>query len=240
MIELEHLQGRLKAHLEYWLAYPVRRQLGVLSGEYSERIIPVTWPTNPDRIDFLNEIAEQNKAQTYLEIGCRDDECFANIKIPHKVGVDPVSGGTVRLTSDEFFCRNKETFDLIFIDGLHLYEQVLRDISNALAVLNPVGTIVLHDCLPLTAEAQYRRQCNRIWNGDVWKAMVEFRTRPDLDAATCLIDHGLGIIRPRPNTDIQEAPGKQFRDLGFNDLVENYPRWLRTMDYEAGLKFASK
>ena len=33
------------------------------------------------------------------------------------------------MTSDEFFIQNKNTFDLIFIDGLHIYEQVIKDID---------------------------------------------------------------------------------------------------------------
>ena len=35
------------------------------------------------------------------------------------VGVDPLLGGTHRMTSDAFFAANADAFDLIFIDGLH-------------------------------------------------------------------------------------------------------------------------
>ena len=40
-----------------------------------------------------------------------------NIKISNKVGVDPISGGTLRMTSDNFFKNNETFFDLIFLDG---------------------------------------------------------------------------------------------------------------------------
>ena len=44
------------------------------------------------------------------------------------IGVDPMSGGTHRMTSDEFFRRNREQwhykFDLVFIDGLHEVSRV--------------------------------------------------------------------------------------------------------------------
>jgi len=50
-----------------------------------------------------------------------------------------------RGTSDNFFLRNKIKFDLIYIDGNHLYEYVKRDISNSLKYLNINGIIVLDD-----------------------------------------------------------------------------------------------
>ena len=39
-------------------------------------------------------------------------------------------------------------YDVIFIDGLHLEKQVIKDIGHALQHLNKNGTIVLHDCKP--------------------------------------------------------------------------------------------
>ena len=43
---------------------------------------------------------------------------------------------------------NKESFDCVFIDGLHTYNQVKKDIHNSLKYLNINGIIMLHDCLP--------------------------------------------------------------------------------------------
>jgi len=50
--------------------------------------------------------------------------------------------------------RNKLTFDLIFIDGLHNAAQVERAIGNSLKVLHKGGTILVHDCNPTSAEQQ--------------------------------------------------------------------------------------
>ena len=72
---------------------------------------------------------ENKNYKKYLEIGCHNDEVFNKISI-EKIGVDPVSGGNFRGTSDEFFKKNKSNFDCIFIDGLHEYKQVKRDILN--------------------------------------------------------------------------------------------------------------
>lgn len=217
-----------------------RRTRNYLEGNYTNATIPLQWPASPLRIDLLNEIVARNGVQSYLEIGCRDDECFSQIHAAHKVGVDPASGGTVRATSDEFFASNSESFDLIFVDGLHLYEQVVRDIRNSLAALKPNGVIVLHDCLPLNCVAQYREQASREWNGDVWKAIVEARTWPEADTVTCLIDQGVGIIRARANTDRLDLDANDLASISYEALAKDYRRLMRTVDYPAGVRFATE
>ncbi len=216
-------------------AYPWNRLCAWAQGESSSRSIPLTWPDHPNRIDFLNQLVRRRPVTDYLEIGCREDRCFSRIEAPRKVGVDPVSGGTVRTTSDRFFAANSQRFDLIFIDGLHLAEQVLLDVRNALEVLKPEGIIILHDCLPLRAVAQYRTQSDIIWNGDVWKAFVEIRSWSHVDAATALLDHGLGIILPRPNSKPLPLPQRPLR---FDQLASDYPSWLRTLPYPEAIRFA--
>ena len=138
-------------------------------------------------------------------MGCFDDELFNHIDCQKKVGVDPVSGGTIRETSDNFFKKNNETFDCIFIDGLHKYNQVKRDIINSLKVLNDGGVILLHDCLPNNYYAQAIPRCQwfgmrrlesnyRVWN---------FK---NVDVYTCYADHGIGVILKRPNRNLLDYP----------------------------------
>ena len=50
-----------------------------------------------------------------------------------------------RKTSDDFFLTNKYFFDLIYIDGNHLFEFVKRDILNSLKFITEDGIIVLDD-----------------------------------------------------------------------------------------------
>ena len=73
---------------------------------------------------------------------------MGNIPLINKIGVDPKNGGNVRETSDNFFKNNKKEFDVIFIDGLHVYEQCRKDIINSLKFLNRNGFIILHDMIP--------------------------------------------------------------------------------------------
>lgn len=191
-----------------------------------------------NRIQLLNQLIETFNYQSYLEIGCRDNSCFSEIKIADKVGVDPEKGGTFRGTSDAYFKRNKafwrkKKFDLIFIDGLHWSEQVEKDISNSLKVLNPNGTIVMHDCNPRNAEeAAWPYAGSYFWNGDTWKAYVHRRTDPNLDMAVGDFDHGCGVIRVRPNTDLIDLKGMSMSELEFADLEKNKAHYLRLMSPE--------
>jgi hypothetical protein len=166
-------------------------------------------PANPAHIEsrtqLLNLLASAYGYGRYLEIGVRNPaDNFAHVAIADKVSVDPDprAKATFPMTSDAFF-REVATprglmFDLVFIDGLHLAEQVVKDVENALGSLLPGGTLVLHDVNPLSEEAQVERyELGKVWNGTVWKAWAELRgTRPDLSMCVVDIDHGCGVIRP--------------------------------------------
>ena len=106
-----------------------------------------------------------------------------------------------KMTSDDFFSANSSMFkkkkiDVAFIDGLHEHKQVIRDINNCLDFLSKKGVIVLHDCNPTTALmatpfdslTTSEKKCSRwtkFWSGDVWKAIVYFRSqRNDLNIFT--------------------------------------------------------
>jgi hypothetical protein len=95
--------------------------------------------------------------------------------------------------------QNKKKFDLIFIDGLHTEEQVLRDIINSLFILNFGGTIVLHDCNPMTEHMQRnipQDDHNGPWTGTAWRAFMHLRmVSPDLAMVVVDCDYGVGLIR---------------------------------------------
>ena len=85
------------------------------------------------------------------------------------------------------FLKNQDKFDLIFIDGLHTYNQVLKDIKNSLVALNNKGFVLLHDCFPMSYYDQAVPRAQRKWNGDVWKAITEIRTLKDVDTYVGLL-----------------------------------------------------
>ena len=155
-------------------------------GERDPGNIDFNFEERPSRMEIVQGIIDKKKYNNYLEIGTFDDELFSYIKCSKKIGVDPFSGGTHRMTSDEYFSKFKDKFDIIFIDGLHHYEQVKKDIFNSLEILNSNGIILMHDCLPkICVQAIPGTEIE--WNGDVWKAFVEVRTNPELDSYTCYV-----------------------------------------------------
>ena len=151
------------------------------------------------RWDIINELIKNNNYQTYLEIGAGDNDNFDKIIIKTKVGVDPkgVSDNIIKKTSDDFFNQNSQHFDIIFIDGLHIYDQAKKDLLNSLNFLSHDGSIVMHDCNPTTFEMQRTDiTVNGEWTGDVWKVIVEMKkTRTDLSICVVDTDYGCGIIK---------------------------------------------
>jgi len=170
------------------------------------------------RWHLINSLLETTQKKRYLEIGVQRGVCGSKVQAALKIGVDPVPhaqaarGYTAlrRQTSDAFFAElgPAEQFDVIFIDGLHHADQVLRDVGNALQHLAPGGTIVLHDCNPATESAQVVPRITGVWNGDCWKAMATLRQRSDLDAFTIDSDHGLGVVRPARNVSPIQVEGE--------------------------------
>ena len=154
--------------------------------------VPKIFDYKIHRLNLINKIIIDFQLKSYLEIGCDQDEVYSKIKVENKVGVDPVSGGNIRLTSDEFFKRNTDFFDLVFIDGLHEYSQVKKDIVNSLKILNSKGIILIHDCMPLSYLDQAIPRGQRKWNGDVWKSIVELRARNDVFTCVGCFDQGEG------------------------------------------------
>jgi len=189
------------------------------------------FPLNYGRIELIDYLIKKNKYTDYLEIGCDKDQLFSRVDIKNKTGVDPVSGGNIRKTSDQFFSNNKKKFDIIFIDGLHIYKQVKKDILNSIYCLNDNGLILVHDCMPDSLSKQAVPRYRMQWNGDAWKAIVDLRQSDELDIFTCEIDQGIGIIRKSKNTSILQI-NKPIKKLKFKDYFENYKLYLRVISLE--------
>jgi len=189
------------------------------------------FPKDYSRLDMINYFIKKNDYKSYLEIGCDKNQIFSQIDLNKKIGVDPYSGGNVRKSSDDFFKENAEKFDLIFIDGLHVYEQVKRDIVNSINFLNKEGVILVHDCLPDTIGKQAVPRYKMQWNGDVWKAIVDLRQRDDLEIHTCFVDQGIGIIKKENNSSTLKID-KKTQDLKFSDFYHNHNEYLRIINLD--------
>ena len=202
-----------------------------LFGEKDIGSVGFNFDDKPSRTQIIQETINRKKYNSYLEIGCFNDDLFNKIKCKNKVGVDPYSGGTIRKTSDDFFTFNNDKFDCVFIDGLHLYQQVRKDIYNSIKVLNDNGIIFIHDCLPNTVYDQAIPRSQYNWNGNVWKAIVEARTLDHIDTYTCYADMGIGIIIKRKNLNKLEIIESNFENLKFSDYFENHKKFMNIINY---------
>ncbi|MGV6850271.1 MAG: class I SAM-dependent methyltransferase [Marinibacterium sp.] len=147
-------------------------------------------------IDRLNWARDLIGATRYLEIGVFKGETFVPFQCASKDAVDPefrfdtdtaAADGTrfFQQTSDAFFrdpARDGEAkYDLVFIDGLHTYEQTLRDLMNVLLHTHDRSLILIDDTFPsdvFSAEPdqgrayQHRKRTGSKdlrWHGDVYK-----------------------------------------------------------------------
>ena len=140
------------------------------------------------------------KPKIYLEIGIDRGQSF-KLAGPqtYAIGIDPapkLQAGVQNnreihtMTSDDFFMTSKKAIELegrvdfVFIDGLHTYEQVLRDFINVEKLTHKKSVIIFHDVLPLDAQSSKKYRKTQVWTGDVWKILPCLSTyRPDLDLA---------------------------------------------------------
>lgn len=185
-----------------------------------------------NRWDLLNQIAARIGARTYLEIGVQGGHAFSRVEVERKVGVDPdpSSAATIHLPSDAYFASldSEERFDLVFVDGLHHREQVVRDVENSIRHLSPGGAIVVHDCNPPTERAGGRAMCGGVWCGDVWRGWIDLRRSLDREAFVVDTDLGCGVI-----LDGDPTPPAESGDPTWIQFANDRAGWLNlvSVDY---------
>jgi Methyltransferase domain len=197
----------------------------------------------PAYYQVLNWIHRILRPANYLEIGVHKGISLiqARRETP-TIGIDPfpsIEPGIEKelpddttiyeLTSDEFFARYDlgdllgGSVELAFIDGLHLFEQVLRDFVNVERHAAAGTVVLLHDCLPLDEVTASRERTTDFYCGDVWKAALALRRlRPELEMVTvptaptglCLV-RGLDASDRRLEEELAEIEAS-YRDLGFD------------------------
>src|SRR5690242_15814737 len=101
------------------------------------------------KTELINCLIIRRRYKRYLEISIHtEQQNFIHVRCHKKVLIAGDSTGNPENEYDNFFKRNTEKFDLIFIDGIHTESRVLIDIHNAYKRLASGGMIILHDCMP--------------------------------------------------------------------------------------------
>jgi len=152
--------------------------------------------------DWLQRLYTALAPKSVLEIGVADGASLARVPAPAiAIGVDPkpklmyppkTQAHVFPETSDEFFARRGPDavlaggpVDIGFIDGLHLYEQSLKDFINLEQYCGPRSVILMHDTVPLDEATQSRACDTQFHTGDVWKTVLCLKHyRPDLNIFT--------------------------------------------------------
>jgi len=149
-------------------------------------------------VEFIKFLAQQKAPSSYLEVGTRNGESVAQVDCD-AICVDPnfnLNQDVVKkrqlsllfqMTSDKFFADYDvrhffpNGIDLAFLDGLHLFEFLLRDFMNTEKYCDKDSVILMHDCLPFSPDITGRVQRIGAWTGDVWKVLpILKRYRPDV------------------------------------------------------------
>jgi SAM-dependent methyltransferase len=157
-------------------------------------------------IEVLQYLHETRRFRRYLEIGVATGGTLTLSKALVSYGVDPdfnlrfpLEGNfvLVRTTSDRFFAEYAgEKFDFAFVDGLHVAQQVAKDIFNASRVLVPGGLIALHDTVPINRVVASPTRYTTVWTGDVYRALLPYLDRFPADVLTFLAPpSGLSFIK---------------------------------------------
>lgn len=202
----------------------------------------LTFPGD-DHVRLLRALHENVRPKFYVEIGVSKGVSIS-VAGPSTdaVGVDPMPQIARRLspnisifaeTSDAFFAAYetraqfaKRKIDMAFIDGLHLFEQALRDFINVEKRAAADGLIALHDCIPFDDVAAGRDFHAPYWVGDVWKCLaILMDHRPDLHIEVVgAPPSGLVLVR-------RLDPDSRLLDNKFESLVRDYGP-LRFADWE--------
>jgi len=191
--------------------------------------------------DVANYLINRCGYKSYIEIGVWMGHTFRKIECENKDAVDPhakraygpkLYALTHKQTSDDFFKENENSFDIIFIDGLHHADQFVRDVENSLSCLNDGGVILCHDIRPRNFKEQVVPRRQSKWAGDVWKGWVKLRaTREDLSmyGLDCAIT-GLGIIK-RGKQDLLPL-SRELVNPTYEDYERNREEWLNIVEWE--------
>ncbi len=206
-----------------------------------------------NRVDLINDLLESRNLKTYLEIGVDDpNSTFNHIKAETKVGVDPYDDGTGchqwnennrekligkidsgatfhKMTSDEYFeeLDPKDKFDIIFIDGLHIKQQVERDYKNALKHINRSnGLIIIDDICPNNEyETKTPPDVGQPWRGNVYEFWADMRGRNQKFLMVACLELGVGVI----DFSVKKNGTPKFTNINFPtySMSWEFYNWFR-------------
>ncbi len=192
-------------------------------------------------LEVLAILHDRLTISNYLEIGVRNGHSLRLAK-SKAIAIDPDPNIDVndfnqldlyQMPSDYFFSNQtdidfeKAPIDFAFIDGMHLFEFVLRDFINIESRSANEATIVIDDIFPNHPIQASPQRASNVWTGDVWKIVVCLkRYRPDL-SLTMIDSSPTGLL-------LITGLNKNNRVLTdhYNPIIREFNS-LDLMDYES-------
>jgi Methyltransferase domain len=187
----------------------------------------------------------------YLEIGVNRGETFFAVDSRNKVAVDPTflfpvddarkkhpGSEFYQITSDAYFAtivQPSEVFHIIYLDGLHTFEQTLRDFTNAIHFLAPNGVVVVDDVVPNSYQAslpdqrvafkvkEFVQSSDNSWMGDTYKLAFFLESFfPTYKMRTTSDNHGQAVVwrRPRASGAFKTFTAQEIAHLQFSQVIE--------------------
>jgi hypothetical protein len=127
-------------------------------------------------------------------------------------------------------------YDVILVDPFHEYEPSALDLREAVNLLVPTGTIIVHDCFPRDATIAVPEYIDGPWCGVTYKAYLDFvLAGKGLIFCTVDTDYGCGVIRRNVNlSTFQRIARRALRMIARDDRGSVVGQWMRAgNDYGA-------
>ena len=173
----------------------------------------------------------------------------------HCIGIDPepqisekINKNTeiFEMTSDDFFQKHPDIkdIDMAFIDGMHLFDYVLRDFINLEKCCKKNAIILMHDTIPKDKITSERNRTTRFWTGDMFKIVLILKKyRPDLEIYNSNAKpSGLVCVKNLDSSstvlsDNYEKIVEEFMNTDYSDIEHNKSLQLFVKDVEGLYKF---
>lgn len=209
--------------------------------------------------ELVNSLISLVKAKTYLKIGVFQGRTFFNVEIENKTAVDPNFRFNYKekikdkefyfnMTSDDYFYempnllkttyKEQIKFDIIYLDGLHLFSQTYKDFLNTFKYTSQKTLWIFDDTIPSDPYSaipnqslcyEYRSAAglkSTAWHGDIYKILFALNDFHKNFSYITLFDIG------NPKTIVWKTefftPRKSFtqnidqiENLNYFDLIEN-------------------
>jgi hypothetical protein len=189
----------VRVQCEFWLTMTPGR-FACVGSSGLKLYRQLAWTTSV--ADIINELLISGASRHFAELSIDGPSPYFGVVVADsKVSVSYRSE-TDACPEERFLAMDPPDggYDVIFVDTWHEPKHTLDVIERCLPKLSADGALIVHDSNP--PSEWHQRPAEEFepgsdWNGQVWRAVVEFRIRhPRYEVFTVDTDWGCTVIRP--------------------------------------------